>query len=256
MLTPYQLNNLLVFDLETAPIYSSYEEMEQNEPQLAQHWEKRCDFYWRKYDDSENKSKQQLFDERAALEPEFLRIVAGSFATITKDDTLNEYSYKLVNIYGTDERAILSHCVKIINYVDKSFSKPLLFGHNISEFDIPVLGRRIIINNVVSELPNMLKLANKKPWEVQMMELNGIWSFASFKNKFTSLDLICYVLGVESPKQETEAKQVSEIYYNDNDTYRIAKYCGEDVKSTLKCAATLADIQINNEISEEKFFEK
>jgi hypothetical protein len=256
MLTSYQLKNLLVFDLETAPAYQSFEQMQQSDPELAKHWEDRCDFYWRKYSGYEEKSVAELFDERASLEPEFLKIVAASFATISQAEAVDDFYYQLINVYSEVESNLVDHCTKVINYADDKFSKPMLFGHNISDFDIPVLGRRIIISNSVANLPDMLKLANKKPWEVQMMELNSIWAFASFKNKFTPLDLICHSLGVESPKQETQAKQVSEIYYNDNDLYRIATYCGKDVKSTLKCAAKLAGVEITDELSQETFIQK
>ena len=53
----------------------------------------------------------------------------------------------------------------------------------------------MLVNNI--EHPEVLKLSNKKPWEVNHLDTMEMWKFGDRK-AFTSLDLLTQLFGVES----------------------------------------------------------
>jgi hypothetical protein len=48
-------------------------------------------------------------------------------------------------------------------------------GHNIREFDIPYICRRLLINDM--QLPNYMQLHGAKPWEIDMIDTLQWWKF-------------------------------------------------------------------------------
>ncbi len=66
-------------------------------------------------------------------------------------------------------------------------------GHNIREFDIPFLCRRMIINQI--QLPAYLHFYGAKPWEISMVDTLQWWKFGDYKN-YTSLHLLASVFWV------------------------------------------------------------
>ncbi|NJW54536.1 ribonuclease H-like domain-containing protein, partial [Salinimicrobium oceani] len=114
------------------------------------------------------------------------------------------------------------------NLLDGHFARPqhLLCAHNGKEFDFPYIARRMLIHNL--ELPNKLNLFGKKPWEVPHLDTLELWKFGDYKH-FTSLKLLCNVLGIPSPKEDIDGSEVRNVYYNENDLDRIIRYCERDV---------------------------
>ncbi|MBP6257261.1 ribonuclease H-like domain-containing protein, partial [Patescibacteria group bacterium] len=55
-----------------------------------------------------------------------------------------------------------------------------------------------------------------------------LWKFGDRKN-FISLDLLCRVLGVQTPKTDISGEQVARVYRDENDLSRITEYCERDV---------------------------
>jgi hypothetical protein len=84
----------------------------------------------------------------------------------------------------------------------------------------------MIINSLV--IPEILDNAGKKPWEIKLLDTMDLWKFGDYKN-YTSLDLLATILGIPSPKDETDGSMVNSIYYNDRDLPRIVRYCEKDV---------------------------
>ena len=105
-------------------------------------------------------------------------------------------------------------------------SKGLLCTHNGKEFDFPFLARRYVINGVV--LPEVLQLAGKKPWEVSHLDTMDLWKFGDYKH-YTSVELLAYTLGIESPKDDITGADVARVYYEEKDLARIQRYCEKDV---------------------------
>ena len=100
-------------------------------------------------------------------------------------------------------------------------------GHNIREFDIPYICRRLLINSLV--LPQYLCLHSKKPWEVDMMDTLHWWKFGDMKN-YISLDLLAGVMNVPTSKTDIDGSMVQDVYYKENNLQRIVEYCQRDVE--------------------------
>jgi len=55
-----------------------------------------------------------------------------------------------------------------------------------------------------------------------------LWKFGDYKH-YTSLKLLCNVLGIPSPKGDIDGSQVCKVFYEEGDLNRIVAYCERDV---------------------------
>ena len=222
MLEGIHLSSVLFIDLETVSSYATFAEMPER---LKGHWKKKCRFLLRLApgEEAEEDLIAATYEQKAAIYSEFGKIVCISIGYIhgtTKD-------LRLKSFCGSDEKPMLSNFIDLINQHYNNSAKHRICGHNIREFDIPYLCRRILINGL--ELPAILHLAGKKPWETKhLVDTMQLWKFGDIKN-FTSLDLLAFVLGVETPKDDIDGSQVGKVYWEDQDLPRIARYCEKDV---------------------------
>jgi hypothetical protein len=92
-------------------------------------------------------------------------------------------------------------------------------------------------------LPSVFRIIGLKPWEVHLEDTSEIWKFTSYKD-YTSLDALCDILGVESPKEDITGADVGRVYYTpmeksdlpwDTPLERIGAYCERDIISTANC---------------------
>ena len=79
----------------------------------------------------------------------------------------------------------------------------------------------------------MLDTRGAKPREVQHKDTMEMRSFGDRKN-FTSLALLCELFGIETPKDDIDGSQVSEVYRKENNLTRIVQYCKKDVIATAQ----------------------
>jgi len=222
MYTQTELSGLLFFDLETASEHCSFESLEANNPGMAKLWSKRCDYLRKRWpEDNGEKTDFELYDDKAALSPEFNRIVCASFGRLTWDG-LNP-SMVIKSYYGADEKEILDGIENVAN----KFTKYRMTGHNIKRFDIPVMCKRLLINGY--KLPPYLHIHNKKPWEMPFVDTSDNWSFGAWQEGTASLELIMASLGLDSPKDDIRGEEVSGVFWNNKEYTRIAKYCEKDV---------------------------
>jgi len=89
----------------------------------------------------------------------------------------------------------------------------------------------MLINGI--NLPSILQIAGKKPWEIQHLDTMELWKFGDYKH-YTSIKLLCAIFNVPTPKDDIDGSMVSSVYWNDNDLKRIAKYCEKDVLATAQ----------------------
>ncbi len=104
-------------------------------------------------------------------------------------------------------------------------------GHNIREFDIPFLCRRMIIRGL--SLPDCMQLQGKKPWEITHLDTLELWRFGDYKH-FTSLALLAEVLGIPSPKNDIDGSMVNTVFWKEDNIRRINRYCLQDVYTTAR----------------------
>jgi hypothetical protein len=84
----------------------------------------------------------------------------------------------------------------------------------------------MIINGI--DLPLILQMAGKKPWEIRHLDTMELWKFGDYKN-YTSLDLLTAVFNIPTPKDDIDGSMVGKGYWENNDLERIRQYCQKDV---------------------------
>ncbi|MBP9186610.1 MAG: 3'-5' exonuclease [Bacteroidia bacterium] len=215
MLQHIDLTKTLVLDIETVPQYPNYQQVPENWQKL---WDKKSVFI-RKDD---NQTSADIYP-RAGIYAEFGKIICISVGFFNRSG--NFWQFRIKSFYGDDEKILLEEFATMLN---RHFDDPenLLCAHNGKEFDFPYLCRRMIINQI--EIPRILNIIGKKPWEVNHLDTMELWKFGDFKN-FTSLELLAATLNIPTPKDDIDGSQVWTVYWNDNDLERIKTYCQKDI---------------------------
>jgi 3'-5' exonuclease len=177
----------------------------------------------RKDDETTVEQLQASYKTTAALFSEFAKVVCVSIGRIDKENKI-----VLQSIYGHDEAEVLTELAKNLEiFASKGFA---LAGHGIKGYDVPFIMRRMLINRV--EIPDCLDVAGAKPWEVRIVDTNELWKSTGFYS--ASLLNIAVAMGLPSPKSNLDGSMVSDVYYdNENGLEEIARYCEQDVVTTI-----------------------
>jgi 3'-5' exonuclease len=217
MPTKTPLVNILFLDIETVPLYESFDQLPDIE---KEYFEAKT-----KYQRGETLTKD--FYERAGIWAEFGKIVCISVGYFHFNKDIRQMRIK--SFIGEEKQLLKDFC----NLLNNHFDAPhfLLCGHNAKEFDFPYISRRLIINGL--PLPNKLNLFGKKPWEISHIDTLELWKFGDYKH-YTSLKLMAHVLGIPSPKDDIDGSQVAHVFYKENDIDRILIYCQKDVVTTAQ----------------------
>jgi len=222
MIVKLPLENFLIIDIETVSAQKDFISLNQDWQHL---WEEKTQRTL-----PENTSAGEYYPQRAAVMAEFAKVVCISIGYFRKES--KHYQLRVKSIAGHDEKILLQQLVDTINQLEAIHNKWCFTGHNIKEFDIPFLCRRLLINNI--PIPAYLDFQNMKPWETNLVDTFQYWRFGDFKN-YTSLKLLAAALQVPSPKDDIDGSMVGQVYWEENDIERIANYCQKDV-------ATVANI--------------
>lgn len=181
---------------------------------------------------------QASYTNNAGIFAEFGKIVCISVGFVFLDKASNQKSIKLKSFAGPDEDLLLKDFAELLNQYYPDSSKSYICGHNIKEFDIPYICRRMLVNSI--PLPNIIDVAGKKPWETaHFIDTMEMWKFGDRKN-YTSLKLLAAVLGFPSPKDDIDGSEVGRVYWEENDIDRISLYCEKDVLATAQLYLRLA----------------
>jgi 3'-5' exonuclease len=233
------MKHLLVLDIETVPQHSSFN-------QLNPYWQELwCDKISKTM--PENISAEESYLNRASIMAEFGKVICISTG-IFYEDKGKRLCFKLKSLSGDTEAEILNQFVELVNTYSRLHKDFQFAGHNIKEFDIPYLCRRMVINNIA--LPEYLQLSGKKPWETQMTDTLQLWKFGDYKH-YTSLKLLAACLGVDGPKDDMDGSMVREVYYEQKDLQRIVEYCQKDVITVAQVLLRLSNMPV---IPEENIF--
>ncbi len=210
-----QTSNLIFIDIETVSGHRTFHD-------LPEEWQ---GLWSRKFSKGlpENVTPEDHYSDKAALYAEFAKVVCISFGYYSARG--NEKKLRVKSLCGADEKALLHEFCEILTQFEKHHSGWSFAGHNIREFDLPFLSRRMIINGL--GIPGCMNFINLKPWEFNIVDTMHFWRFGDFRN-YTSLELLTASLGVPSPKSDISGSQVGEVFWQ-NDFKRIAEYCQRDV---------------------------
>jgi uncharacterized protein YprB with RNaseH-like and TPR domain len=218
-----EIEKFLYFDIETAGLYSTFEELQYENPRLALLWSKRAKWLREAYATSNSgKTDSELYLEKASLHPEFGRVVCVSFGNMQEDGTM-----RLKSFCGSDEFDILIKSNKVFANAKAKGWK--LCGHTIKNFDVPFLGKRMLINKINPS--QNLVVWNIKPWDMPFLDIAEVFAFGSWQQGFTGLDLMSCVLGIQSPKDEIDGSKVHKTFWEDKNYSLIETYCEKDVKT-------------------------
>ncbi len=226
-----KLKRILFIDIETATAYSTFDQMPKS---LQSLWRIKSEHYHAfRQTEMTDQSVKDHFQSKAAIFAEFAKVVCISVGFLDGDEG---GSFRVKSFYNSNEFELLTRFKELLDNYYYDVYNHFLCGHNIREFDIPFLCRRLIINGI--GLPNLMNVTGQKPWQVhQLLDTMDLWKFGDYKH-FTSLDSLCISLNIPSPKKGISGKDVSE-YYWDNRINEIVEYCEDDVIATalvyLKC---------------------
>jgi len=215
MLEQYDLNNLMVLDIETVPQYSTYNQVPDN---LKLLWDKKT-LYNRKEETAEN------FYKSAGIWAEFGKIICISVGIFTGGKNTG---LRIKSFAGDDEREVLISFSKMLKGQPNTL---VLCAHNGKEFDFPYLCRRMLIHGLM--LPSQLEIAGKKPWEINHLDTMELWKFGDYKS-YTSLNLLTTIFNIPTPKDDIDGSMVGDVYWKDNQLDRISTYCQKDVVATAQ----------------------
>jgi DNA polymerase elongation subunit (family B) len=228
MLDYIPLDQILFLDIETVSELDNFDRLDAD---LQKLWElKASRFNPAREKEWTHDLAVSLYEQKAAIFAEFGRVVVISAAVLYLRE--GNWHLRTKSFTQESETELLQAFSQLLNeYADKHPGNFYLCGHNIKEFDIPYLCRRLIINGL--RLPDLLNMSGKKPWETPLIDTMELWKFGDFKN-FTSLELLARILGIPGPKDDITGADVGRVYWKEKDISRIAMYCEKDVATVAQ----------------------
>lgn len=228
------LNKILFIDIETVGIESDWNSFTYKDKELSEKFEDYQDWFKKRFPECSDLPVDEMFSSKSALIPEFAKIVCVSACFITPDGEVKTQSF-----YGDDEKELLTDVRDLLNKVHKMDFH--LCGHNLKNFDIPMMAKRMVINGILP--PKIFPSYDTKPWEIKAIDTKEVWQFGSFA-AISSLELACVSMGIESSKNTgVSGDQVHNSYWNENGIDNIVKYCEQDVKVLVELIKKLKELK-------------
>jgi len=228
------IESLLMMDIETASQFPDYDQMPEKWKDL---WDRKVAMYL-----PEGDTPETFYPKRAAILAEFGKVICISMGYFHHGS--NGLQLRIKSFYGSDEKELLQSFIQSVNQWQKVKRDMNFCGHNVKEFDLPYLCRRLLVNRI--GIPPYLDFQNMKPWETNIVDTMQFWKFGDFKN-YISLNLLAACLGVESPKNDIDGSEVGDVYWKQNDLPRIVKYCQKDVVTVAQVILRMKSLPLLEE---------
>jgi len=238
MFTRAEIEGLLFLDIETARNWDKFEELDAD---MQGFWEDKARQYYKAEGDPDFDIPYS-YKEKAGLFAEFNRVVCVSIGYISWSDDSKAVGY-IQSFYGNDEKKILSDTADLLR--NPKTCRYTLCGHNIKGFGIPVLARRMLINQVLP-LPKILQVYDKKTWEIPVKDTMELWRFGDFRN-YTKLALLAKLFDIPSQKRDMDGSQVGDLYWSGGSYEKIASYCEADVRTTMNLVLRWSGMELLTE---------
>lgn len=219
MLENLNLSNVLVIDIETVSQKKDFNELDIEWQEL---WSKKAANLGK-----DDLKASEIYD-RAAIYSEFGKIVCIGLGIFLLKE--GNWHLKVKSIHHHDEKELLLEFAELLN-AKFNTNNHLLAAHNGKEFDFPYICRRMLINGI--QIPHILHISGKKPWEINHLDTMELWKFGDYKN-YTSLNVLAKCFDIPSPKDDIDGSMVGNTYWVQNDLNRIAKYCKKDIVTTAQ----------------------
>ena len=190
------ITKILFLDIETVGITKDYDSCVEQYPRLSEQFDKYFDWFLKRFPEdalegkNEIERKNLIFSTRTALVPEFAKIVCVSVAFVMDNNEVKKQTFS-----GDDEGEVLKDVQNLLNRCGKLDFH--LCGHNLKNFDIPMIAKRMIINGLKPS--SILPSYDTKPWEVKAIDTKDVWQYGAY-TAIGSLDLMCSCLDIPTPK--------------------------------------------------------
>lgn len=228
------IENLLLIDIETVSEKESFHLLDDEWKEL---WIEKTSRSL-----PADTSPEEFYPLRAAILAEFAKVACISFGYFKKVN--NEWQLRIKSLCSENELQLLNDFVATLKKLHVNNQKWIFCGHNIKEFDVPFLCRRMLINNI--PIPVIFDFQSMKPWETPVLDTLHLWRFGDYKH-YTSLKLLAAVLGIPSPKDDIDGSQVGNVYWKEKDLNRISIYCEKDVATTANIILRFKGMPLLNE---------
>jgi predicted PolB exonuclease-like 3'-5' exonuclease len=228
------ITKILFLDIETVGGCKDYETCKTTNPKVAEQFIKYIDWFQKRFPEDSQLSLDEVFSKRSALVPEFAKIVCVSMAFVMDNGEVKKQTFS-----NDDEKTLLE---SVRNLLDRCHKLDFyLCGHNLKNFDIPMLAKRMIVNGIMPS--KILPSYDTKPWEVKAIDTKEIWQYGSYTS-IGSLDLMCSCLDIPTPKDgEINGSMVHSAYWTDNKLNEIAEYCEKDVEVLISAIKKLKSLK-------------
>ena len=237
MLIKQPITKILFMDIETVGSCPNYDVCSNLNPKVAEQFEKYFDWFLKRFpEDTEIKDDQKniVFSTRAGLIPEFAKIVCVSFAFVLDDGSVRKQTF-----INDDEETLLKDVQSLLNKCAKLDF--WLCGHNLKNFDIPMLAKRMIINGLMP--PALLPTYDTKPWEIKAIDTKEVWQYGAYTS-IGSLDLLCSTMDIPTPKDgEVNGAMVHSEYWEKQNLKGIGEYCEKDVEVLIEIIKKLKSLK-------------
>jgi len=228
------ITKILFLDIETVGGCKGYESCKTSNPKVAEQFIKYIDWFQKRFPEDSELSLDEIFSKRTALVPEFAKIICVSVAFVMDNGEIKRQTFS-----SDDEKELLSGVQKLLDRCGKLDFH--LCGHNLKNFDIPMLAKRMIINGLLP--PSILPSYDTKPWEIKAIDTKEIWQYGAY-TAIGSLDLMCACMDIPSPKQgEVTGDKVHDAYWNKNMLKEISEYCERDVDVLIDAIKKLKNLK-------------
>ena len=232
------VDKIMFLDIETVPQCATYADVDERGKHL---WDVKAEKIAPTID-GEKPTPDAIYD-RAGIYAEFGKIVCISVGFVRQREGHNVFVS--TSYFDDDECHLLADFATMVTSFFEKSPSGTICGHNVKEFDVPYICRRMIINNV--PIPAKMNLTGKKPWENELIDTLELWRFGDYKN-YTSLNLLTYVLGIPTPKDDIDGSQVFGVYYTEQPheeaLKRIAIYCEKDILATAQVYLRLNNLPL------------
>lgn len=228
MIDTLSLTKILFLDVETVSGVQNLSELSEEMQYL---WSIKAAQIMRKpIEEFEADECSTVYKDKAAIYAEFGKIVCISVGLIVNEN--EQRKIRLKSFAGYDEAQLLTEFAELMNQYFYDAKSHYICGHNLREFDVPYICRRMVIHDV--QLPALLQLHGKKPWETKyLLDTMDLWKFGDYKH-YSSLKLLTGIFNIPSPKDDIDGSQVGKVFYEDKDLDRIAIYCEKDVVAVIQ----------------------
>jgi uncharacterized protein YprB with RNaseH-like and TPR domain len=231
------ITKILFMDIETVGGCPNYDVCSTLNPIVGSQFDKYFDWFLKRFPEDSNieiDQKNVVFSTRAGLIPEFAKIVCVSFAFVLDNGEVRKQTF-----VNDDEHQLLLDVQKLLIKCGKLDF--WLCGHNLKNFDIPMLAKRMIINGLMP--PSILPSYDTKPWEIKAIDTKEIWQYGAYSS-IGSLDLLCSTMEIPTPKDgEVSGNKVHEEYWDKQNLKGISEYCEKDVEVLIEIIKKLKELK-------------